>query len=87
MRTHIDAAGRVVVPKRLRELLGLEAGGEVEIREHDGVVEIRPVGREVRIGTDSHGLAVLTAAPGVPPLTDDDVLTALADVRQWPRDR
>ena len=35
MRTTIDGGGRIVVPKRMRDFLGLVAGSEVEI-ELDG---------------------------------------------------
>ncbi len=55
MKTTIDAAGRVVVPKQLRIRLGLTGGTEVEVGERDGAVEIRPVGREVILSQDSHG--------------------------------
>lgn len=49
MKTTIDAAGRVVVPKQLRIRLGLSGGTEVEIGERDGAVQIRPVVREVSL--------------------------------------
>jgi AbrB family looped-hinge helix DNA binding protein len=35
MRTTIDSGGRVVIPKKMRDYLGLVAGSEVEI-EFDG---------------------------------------------------
>ncbi|MEO6120554.1 MAG: AbrB/MazE/SpoVT family DNA-binding domain-containing protein, partial [Acidimicrobiales bacterium] len=44
MRTTIDGAGRVVVPKAIRDSLGLTAGQPLEIIERDGVAELRPVG-------------------------------------------
>lgn len=40
MRTTIDAAGRVVVPKALRDELGLQAGQEIEASVRDGRLEI-----------------------------------------------
>ncbi|HEX8739005.1 MAG TPA: AbrB/MazE/SpoVT family DNA-binding domain-containing protein, partial [Casimicrobiaceae bacterium] len=40
MQTTIDRAGRIVVPKSLREALGLEAGQLLEIRAGDGRLEI-----------------------------------------------
>jgi len=40
MRTTIDAAGRLVVPKRLREQLGFAAGTELEITAVDGHLEV-----------------------------------------------
>jgi AbrB family looped-hinge helix DNA binding protein len=42
MRTTFDAGGRIVIPKALRHELGLQPGVELEIREHDGVIEIEP---------------------------------------------
>lgn len=43
MRTTIDAAGRVVIPKQLRRAASLEPGQEIEIIERDGRIEIEPV--------------------------------------------
>jgi AbrB family looped-hinge helix DNA binding protein len=49
MRTSVDRAGRLVIPRRLREQVGLAGGGEVEI-ELDGLgLRIEPIaGEEVR---------------------------------------
>jgi AbrB family looped-hinge helix DNA binding protein len=49
MRTTIDAAGRVVIPKQLREAAALEPGQELEISEHDGRIEIEPVSSPVQL--------------------------------------
>ena len=81
MRTTIDAAGRLVIPKRLRERLGLGAGGEVDLEEHDGVIEIRPVQREVTVDR-SGNRPVLRAPNDVPPLTDDEVRELLDQTRR-----
>jgi AbrB family looped-hinge helix DNA binding protein len=54
MKTTIDAAGRVVIPKALRDRAGLKAGAELECRYSDGVIEIvppAPKGRVVREGS------------------------------------
>jgi AbrB family looped-hinge helix DNA binding protein len=54
MRTTIDSAGRIVVPKPLRDELGFSAGQELELRAADGVLEIEipatPMRLEVRQG-------------------------------------
>jgi AbrB family looped-hinge helix DNA binding protein len=42
MTTTIDAAGRIVVPKSVRQQARLGPGTRVEIRCRDGVVEIEP---------------------------------------------
>lgn len=49
IKVAIDAAGRIVVPKWIREQAGLRAGIPLEIRLRDGRVEIAPAPREVRI--------------------------------------
>lgn len=63
MRTTIDKAGRVVVPKPLRQAIGLEAGPAVEIRASDGRIEMEPAPLEVRF--ERRG-AVLVAVPVQP---------------------
>ncbi|MFO7927763.1 AbrB/MazE/SpoVT family DNA-binding domain-containing protein [Natronomonas sp.] len=40
--TKVDSKGRVVLPKRVRDRLGITAGSEVEIREQDGRVVVEP---------------------------------------------
>jgi AbrB family looped-hinge helix DNA binding protein len=63
MRTTIDAAGRIVVPKRLREELGLGAGTEVELEAIDGRLELTVPSR-VRVEQGPHGARF--AASGAP---------------------
>jgi AbrB family looped-hinge helix DNA binding protein len=54
MRTTIDAAGRVVVPKALREELGFSPGLELEVEAVDGRLEIAVPSR-VRVEEGAHG--------------------------------
>ena len=49
MQTTIDAAGRVVIPKSIRESLGLTGGQKIEIRERDGAIEIEPAATAMRL--------------------------------------
>ncbi|MGI8685435.1 MAG: AbrB/MazE/SpoVT family DNA-binding domain-containing protein [Acidimicrobiales bacterium] len=72
MRTTIDGAGRVVVPKSIRDSLGLAAGQPLEIIERNGAAELRPVGRRVWIEERDGAFVAVTEEP-VPPLTTDEV--------------
>lgn len=47
--TTIDNAGRVVVPKRIRELAGLTPGARVAVRYREGHVELEPEPGNVRL--------------------------------------
>ena len=45
MTLKIDKAGRVVLPKPLRDRLGLRAGSDLEIEEAPGAIVLRPAER------------------------------------------
>ena len=70
MRTTIDAAGRLVVPKRLRDELGLAAGTEIELEAVDGRLE-GTVPSRVRVEDGPHG--VRFAADASEPLRAEQV--------------
>jgi AbrB family looped-hinge helix DNA binding protein len=55
MRTTIDAAGRIVVPKPLREELGFTAGTELELEAVDGRLEVAVPSRVV-VEDGPHGV-------------------------------
>ena len=81
MKTTIDRAGRIVVPKALRERMRLEAGGEVELVERDGVLEITvaPIAATIRSTADG---PVAVAPAGTAELTDDIVRDTLDQIRR-----
>lgn len=43
MRTTIDKAGRLVIPRQLRDRIGLSAGGEVEVDVDGAGIRIEPI--------------------------------------------
>jgi AbrB family looped-hinge helix DNA binding protein len=45
MTLKIDKAGRIVVPKSVRERFGLRAGSELELSENEGQLLLKPVGQ------------------------------------------
>jgi AbrB family looped-hinge helix DNA binding protein len=55
MRTTIDAAGRLVVPKPLRDELGFAPGTELEVEAVDGHLEVAVPSR-VHVGQGPHGV-------------------------------
>ena len=66
MRTTIDAAGRLVVPKSLRDQLGFVAGTELELQAVDGRLEVAVPSR-VRLENGPHGTRFV--ADGAEPLS------------------
>lgn len=81
MRTTIDGAGRIVIPKATRSRLGLDAGRVVEIREREGRLEIEPVGTAMVLKPRGGGL-VAVPAEDMPPLTDEMVRATIEGTRR-----
>ena len=66
MRTTIDKAGRLVIPKTLRDRVGL-APGEVEITADGAGLRVEPVSGESLVERDGR---LVIPSSGLP-LTDD----------------
>lgn len=81
MRTTIDSAGRVVIPKAVREAAGLEAGAEVEVEFRDGRIELEPATVPMRLVKRTQG-ATIEAEADMPALTSADVRNVLERVRR-----
>ncbi len=85
MRMTIDRAGRIVVPKTLRDRLGLIPGTEIEASERGGELVLTPIGPRVIIQErEGRQIFVLESDQGAS-LTDDDVRQLVDESRQWPR--
>jgi AbrB family looped-hinge helix DNA binding protein len=79
MRSTIDAGGRVVIPKVLREKLGLVAGASVEITERDGSVEIAPAATPMTLrGAEPVAIAEQT----MPSLSAEQVRDVVESIRR-----
>jgi AbrB family looped-hinge helix DNA binding protein len=56
MKITIDNAGRIVVPKALRDALNLAAGDEVEIELDGERLTLTPAPRKVKLRRGPHGI-------------------------------
>ena len=81
MRTTIDRAGRVVIPKPVRDEAGLSAGTEVEVRVRDGRIELEPTSIAMRLVKHGQG-ATVEAEQEMPTLTAADVRSVLEHIRR-----
>ena len=76
MKSRIDKAGRVVLPKPIRDELGLVPGRAIEVRVEEGRVVIEAA--VVPWHVERRGrLSVLVPDGPVPQLTDADVRDAI----------
>lgn len=73
MHTTIDAAGRVVVPRALRDALGLTAGTTLDISIYGDGLQVVPGGRTARL----RRVAGRLVAESETVVTDDMVFAAL----------
>jgi AbrB family looped-hinge helix DNA binding protein len=81
MRTTIDRAGRVVIPKSLRDRAGLKPGMEIEVKFQDGNIEISPPppqGRLIRVD----GMLLWDPGPEAPVQTTDEINEAIRVLRE-----
>lgn len=81
MITTIDSAGRLVVPKALREAMGLTAGVKVDIVFTDGRLEIDYPPAAIRVDTSSGFPRAIPLAP-MPPLDDETIRAVLESTRR-----
>jgi AbrB family looped-hinge helix DNA binding protein len=78
MHVSIDSAGRVVVPKQLRDELGFSPEAGLEIEVVDGHLELSAPHESAKLVNGPHGPSI--AATGTP-ITDEDVRRTLEAVR------
>jgi AbrB family looped-hinge helix DNA binding protein len=74
MEAVVDQAGRIVLPKFIRDALGLLPGTKVDISPYGAGVQVVPAGRTARLVEED---GVLVSAGETP--VDDDILFGLID--------
>ena len=70
METTIDRAGRVVIPKPIREAAGLKPGAGLSIQYRDGRIEIEPKSMKARLVPK--GSVLVASIPGAPKMSVDE---------------
>ena len=78
MATTIDAAGRIIVPKALRDRFGLTPGSRLDISEYGLGLAVVPKGRMARIVEDDGRLV----ATGTASLSDAELFGLIGSARR-----
>lgn len=81
MKTTIDRAGRLVIPKEVRREAGLQPGMPLEVRCREGRIEIEPAPLPVRLVRKGR-LLVAEPRVRVGKLTSEAVERTLATLRR-----
>jgi AbrB family looped-hinge helix DNA binding protein len=79
-RLTIDKAGRVVIPKPLREELHLEPGDSLEMESAGDQITLRPV-RGTGPLTKKHGVWVFHSGQPLPASATDEMLQLIREER------
>lgn len=81
MKTTIDAAGRLVIPKKLRDEAGIQPGMELEVSCRDGRIQIEPAEEPIHLEYVD-GFLVAVADGPMPVLTRKMVAGTLRELRE-----
>jgi AbrB family looped-hinge helix DNA binding protein len=73
VKAKIDSLGRIVVPKPLRDAMGLTPGSIVDISRYGSGLQLVPSGRTARL-VEENGVLVAT---GESEIGDDDVFALI----------
>lgn len=73
-RATIDSDGRILLPKSLRDVLGLTPGATVDISAYGSGVQVTPGGRTARLERNADGRLVAVSDTVV---TDEDMFALI----------
>lgn len=74
MKLSMDRAGRLVIPRSMRDALGLPEGGPVDATLYGEGIQLVPGGRTARLRETSSGLVADSQT-----VVDDETVFALID--------
>jgi AbrB family looped-hinge helix DNA binding protein len=78
MEVTVDSVGRILVPKQLRDSLGLAAGSKVDISWYGAGLQLVPSGRTARLEREGDVLVLAGDAT----LTDDEMFKLIDEGRR-----
>jgi AbrB family looped-hinge helix DNA binding protein len=81
MRVAIDGVGRIVIPKPMRDALGIDGPTELELTEVDGKLELTVPYIKAHL-EDRDGFTVIVSDEPVPPMTAEMVRDAIERSRR-----
>lgn len=73
----VDKFGRILIPKKLRDALGLHAGTEVSIETHENVIQLVPVVSEGQLVREGRHAYIVNSGS-----TDIDIPQLIEDMRE-----
>ena len=79
MEATIDSGGRLLLPKSIRDALGLTPGSKVDVSPYGHGVQITPGGRTARVERAADGHLV---ARSETPVSDEVMFTLIDSVRR-----
>lgn len=74
MEATIDSGGRILLPKALRDSLGLTPGSTVDVSAYGGGITLIPGGRTAEVVETEDGRLV---GRGSKPITEEDILALI----------
>ncbi|HEX3909069.1 MAG TPA: hypothetical protein VHW67_00015 [Solirubrobacteraceae bacterium] len=81
MRVAIDKVGRIVIPKSMRDVLGIDGPTELELTERDGALELTVPYIKAHL-EERDGFTVIVPDEPVPTLTTEMVREAIERSRR-----
>jgi len=70
MEVTIDALGRILIPKKIRERLGLVPNSKLDLRVEDGAVRLEPKEGKIELIKTESGLVMIR---GIAPISAEEV--------------
>ena len=78
----MDSAGRIAIPRRIRDETGLQPGVELDVSSANGVIEIRPASIELRLVRRGRFVIALPKKRQIASFTAKTVETTLGALRK-----